>query len=411
MNEYLNCLALTIARLGTVSYILCFQLLYPQHPSCQPFRISWSSLRSETRHKHSAQSEIVSRMGKQASRRVTSRRTTYSPYCRTNVINHSSQALNYDDVECSSELEDGEIIEKPAIDSCLSLGLEDGEITEEWSTDSSASSDHCWSRDSHTHSSLLDSRILQIQTLLAEAIRNASYSSLDRYTPFETRLPQDPTESPFDYYIRTAFQKYKLHIARHSGIISSEQHVLEYTCAATRPNQKTCVHLGTIPGDIVKYIPMGTSDDVLGDCAGGARLTTHFVVLLPFYFKRVTRQADKDYHAALVISKNPVGPNKLLCPQKGDENYRATNVPILQTVVFDAHCDRRSLVVDDAFERQWEWKENTSITYQVKTVHQQSLHAVICSNQPTYGLRLSDGAFQQVLSDLAKENERKNWVK
>ncbi|KAL8682407.1 MAG: hypothetical protein Q9186_001528 [Xanthomendoza sp. 1 TL-2023] len=315
------------------------------------------------------------------------------------VTRHSSPTLKYDDVQCSPDTEDGEIIDESSAESCAKSELEDGEISEESSTVSCAGSDRCWGRDNYSYNNRWGPRLQQIQALLFELIRDTNYSSSNGFKPFATRLCPDPIESQLDFYIRTAAYKYNRILARHCGIISSE-HVLDHTCAATRPGQKTCVQLSTVPGDIVNYIPVGNSSDVSGDCPGGAKLTRHFMVLLPAYYKRTSLQANENYHAALVISKNPVGPNKLLCPQQGDEDYKATNVPILQTLVFDAHSPRRSLVIDDEVERQWEWKANTSVTYQVKTVHQESLHAVIYPEQPTYGLRLSDGAFQTVLSDL-----------
>ncbi|KAL8774785.1 MAG: hypothetical protein Q9209_000724 [Squamulea sp. 1 TL-2023] len=160
-----------------------------------------------------------------------------------------------------------------------------------------------------------------------------------------------------------------------------------------------------MPGDIVNYIPMGNSDDVSGDCPGRSKLTIHFMVLLPAYYKPVDLQANPDYHAAVVISKNPIGSSTLLCPQTGDEHYKAENTPIFQTLMFDAHSRRRSLILDDEVAWQWKWKANTSVAYHIKTVHQDSLHAVIVPEQPTYGLRLSDGSFQQLLKDLGEEDE------
>ncbi|KAL8734162.1 MAG: hypothetical protein Q9166_001647 [cf. Caloplaca sp. 2 TL-2023] len=320
-------------------------------------------------------------MGKEASRRVTIPRSSYNPYGRTNVTKYPVRNPSCDSVGGSYELEDGEILEE----SC---------------TDSGASSDGFWNSDNYSSSS-----------------SNTSYSSSDAYAPwtsysddyhrtrspayFQRRLRPRSTESQIDYYTRTAPYKYKRRIARHSGIVHSP-HILEHTCAATCPGQKTCVHPSSIPGDIVNYIPTGNFNDVLGDCANGGKLTMHFMVLLPAYYKPVDLQANRDYHAALVISKNPIGPNTLLCPQTGDDKYKAENVPIFQCLVYDAHSRRRSLIIDDESEKQWQWKANTSVGYHVKTVHQDTLHAVIYPDQPTYGLRLSDGSFRQLLADLGE---------
>ncbi|KAL8989511.1 MAG: hypothetical protein Q9169_008347 [Polycauliona sp. 2 TL-2023] len=150
---------------------------------------------------------------------------------------------------------------------------------------------------------------------------------------------------------------------------------------------------------------MACPEDVSGDCAGKGKLSMHFMVLLPIYYKPVDLQADPDYHAALVISKNPIGSSTLLCPQPGDHHFRAENVPHFKTLVFDAHSRRRSLIHDDEVEWTWKWKPNTSVGYHIKIVHQDSLHAVIIPGQPTYGLRLSDGSFQQLLRDLGEEEE------
>ena len=242
---------------------------------------------------------------------------------------------------------------------------------------------------------------------------NTSYSSssgfcrsIDRYTPFQDQLRPSSGESQLDYYIRTAPYKYKRYapISRHSGIVHSPR-ILESTCAATIPGQKTCVHPSTAPGDIVNYVPIGCPEDVSGDCPGGGKLSMHFMVLLPVYYKPVDLQANPDFHAALVITKNPIGSSTLLCPQPGDQHFRAENVPHFKTLMFDAHSRRRSLVLDDEVEWAWKWKPNTSVGYHVKTVHQDSLHAVIIPGQPTYGLRLSDGSFQQLLRDMGEEEE------
>ncbi|KAL8721724.1 MAG: hypothetical protein Q9181_007647 [Wetmoreana brouardii] len=172
-----------------------------------------------------------------------------------------------------------------------------------------------------------------------------------------------------------------------------------------RSGQRTCTHLTTLAGDIVNYIPLNNADDVLSDAPGHDKLSRHFMLLLPAYYKPVQLQHDPNYYAALVISSNPIGPSSLLIPQPGEEDYKAENIPTLKTLVFDAHSRLRSLIVDDEVERQWVWKEHTSLCYQIKIVAQDHLHAVIFPNQPTYGLRLSDGAFQQVLRDLGEEEE------
>ncbi|KAL8806674.1 MAG: hypothetical protein Q9182_001202 [Xanthomendoza sp. 2 TL-2023] len=343
-------------------------------------------------------------MGKQASCRVPHRQKTYlyNPYRKSVVTRHTSPTLKCIDVQSSADLEDGEISEDCSADSCASLDFEDGEIGEVSSTVSSAGSDRCWGRANHSYSNRWGPRLQQIQTLLFQLIRETNYPPSTGFKPRATPLCPHPIESQLDFYIRAAAYKYNRILTHHSGIIS-RQHPLNHTCAAPSPGQKTCTHLSTTPGDIINYVPAGTAHDVSGDCPGLPKLTRHFMVLLPPSYKPAALQCNPTYHAALVISKNPVGPHKLLCPQHGDENYKATNVPILQTLVFDAHSSRRSLVLDDEFDRRWEWKANTSVAYQVKIVHQESLHAVIYPQQPTYGLRLSDGAFQTVLRDLVVE--------
>ncbi|KAL8937116.1 MAG: hypothetical protein Q9216_004587 [Gyalolechia sp. 2 TL-2023] len=228
----------------------------------------------------------------------------------------------------------------------------------------------------------------------------SSYSSCSQINSH----PQS-VEAQLDYYTRTAPYKYKRHIARHTGIVHSPQ-ILEHTCATPLPGQKTCTHASTTAGDIVNYIPTGSSEDVRGDRAGvPSKLSMHFMVLLPSYYKPVELQKKSAYHAALVISKNPVGSCTLLSPQPGHERLKSTNVPILRTVVFNAHSRRRSVVVDDEEEREWEWKPNTTVGYHIKIVHQDNLHAVIYPRHSTYGIRLADGAFQQVLQELGEEDD------
>lgn len=130
------------------------------------------------------------------------------------------------------------------------------------------------------------------------------------------------------------------------------------------------------------------------------------MVLLPAHYKPLELQIDPAHHAALVVSKNPVGPGTPLLPQPDGEFFlEAENIPTLQTLVYDAHSRRRSLILDNNIAKQWEWKANTSLGYHVKIVHQDYLHAVIVPNNPTYGLRLSDESFQQVLRDLEEEHE------
>ncbi|KAL8898834.1 MAG: hypothetical protein Q9207_006502 [Kuettlingeria erythrocarpa] len=179
---------------------------------------------------------------------------------------------------------------------------------------------------------------------------------------------------------------------------------LEHTCAQMVSGQKTCIHACTTEGDIVNYIPVGTPGDVQGD-AGPSKLSMHFMVLLPKYYKPVDLQTDKAYHAALVITKNPIGPNTLVAPQPGSDSYRGNNIPYLQTLAFDAHSERRAMRINDEVEKKWQWKENTSIGYHIKIVHQDNLHAVIFPDHPTLGLRLSDGGFEQVLSHLGEEDD------
>ncbi|KAL8917785.1 MAG: hypothetical protein Q9208_007766 [Pyrenodesmia sp. 3 TL-2023] len=211
------------------------------------------------------------------------------------------------------------------------------------------------------------------------------------------------TADQLDYYTRTAPYKYKRYISRHTGIVHSP-YVLEHTCAKTVPGQKTCIHACTTEGDIVNYIPLGSPDDVQGD-AGPLKLSMHFMVLLPKYYKPIDLQTDKAYHAALVITKNPIGPNTLVAPQPGSDSYKGNNIPYLQTLAFDAHSERRALRISDEVEQKWQWKENTSIGYHIKIVHQDNLHAVIFPGHPTLGLRLSDGGFEQVLSYLGEEDD------
>ncbi|KAL8830505.1 MAG: hypothetical protein Q9170_005708 [Blastenia crenularia] len=250
--------------------------------------------------------------------------------------------------------------------------------------------------------------------------RSNSYRSCDRYAPYgypaatssynscssrsQDKLYPGSVESQLDYYTRTAPSKYKRRIARHSGIVHSS-HILEQTCAATRPSQKTCTHVSTVAGDIVNYIPTGSSEDVRGDRAVPSKLSMHYMVLLPSYYKPVELQKRSTYHAALVITKNPIGPSVLLAPQPNHERLKATNVPILQTCAYDAYSSRRSFIDDDKEDKKWEWKANTSLGYQIKIVHQDNLHAVIYPGHPNYGLRLADGAFQQVLKELGEEDD------
>ncbi|KAL9585053.1 MAG: hypothetical protein Q9203_004414, partial [Teloschistes exilis] len=206
-----------------------------------------------------------------------------------------------------------------------------------------------------------------------------------------------------DYYTRTAPYKHKRRTVRHIGVISSA--LLEHTCAATKSDQGTCMHSSTTAGDIVNYIPLGTADDVPSDLTYRRKLTLHFMLLLPSYYKPVHLQSDPAYHAALVITKNPIGPSSLLLPQPDGEDLKADHLPILQTLVFNAHSQRRSIMLDDEVERKWQWKVNTSLGCHIKVVREEHLHAVIFPEGPTLGLRLSDAAFQQVLADLGEEFE------
>ena len=192
-------------------------------------------------------------MGKQASRPINIPRSTYHPYRRTTTTTTPSRNTVSGGNRDFEELEEGEIAEdSPAYSRSSSRSF--------WDTDSGSS-----------YSS------------------NTSYSSssgfcrsIDRYTPFQDQLRPSSGESQLDYYIRTAPYKYKRYapISRHSGIVHSPR-ILESTCAATIPGQKTCVHPSTAPGDIVNYVPMGCPEDVSGDCPGGGKLSMHFMVLLP----------------------------------------------------------------------------------------------------------------------------------
>ncbi|KAL8645153.1 MAG: hypothetical protein Q9210_006867 [Variospora velana] len=213
-------------------------------------------------------------------------------------------------------------------------------------------------------------------------------------------------ESTLDYYTRTAPLRYKRRISRHTGIVTtSSPQTFKQTCAATLPAQRTCMHPSTTAGDIVNYIPTGNRNDVPSDAPVPAKLSMHFMVLLPKYYKPIDLQSSPVHHAALVITKNPIGVSTLVAPQPGSDAYKANNVPYFQTLPFDAHSSRRKPVVDETVEKKWVWKENTSVGYQVKIVHQDNLHAVIFPGYPTLGLRLSDGAFQQVLGNLGEEDE------
>ncbi|KAI4203208.1 MAG: hypothetical protein LQ350_002084 [Teloschistes chrysophthalmus] len=234
------------------------------------------------------------------------------------------------------------------------------------------------------------------------------YRNIDRYSVshllrFQPPLTDRSTESSLDYYTRTAPYKYKRRIARHTGVISSAD--LDHTCAATISGQRTCIHSSTTAGDMVNYIPLGTADDVPSDLTCRNKLTLHFMLLLPAFYKPVHLQSDTAYHAALVITKNPIGPSSLLLHQPDGEELKAEHLPILRTLVFDAHSRRRSIVLDDEVEGQWQWKANTSLGYHIKIVREEHLHAIIFPGWPTLGLRLSDAAYQQVLTDLGEEYE------
>ncbi|KAL8714823.1 MAG: hypothetical protein Q9220_001336 [cf. Caloplaca sp. 1 TL-2023] len=158
-------------------------------------------------------------------------------------------------------------------------------------------------------------------------------------------------------------------------------------------------------GDIVRYVPMGDEDDVPSDAPGLARLSSHYMVLLPDYYKPADLQSDKEYHAALVITKNPIGPSTLLVRQQDSPKYKAENIHVLQTLAFDAHSRRRSLIIDDDIEGLWQWQENTRVGYQIKIVHQDALHAIIYPGKPTFGLKLTLGSLQQLLKDLGEEDD------
>lgn len=250
--------------------------------------------------------------------------------------------------------------------------------------------------------------------------KTSSSASCSRYAPYgypaagsirrhhsyrsQANIYPGSVESQLDYYVRVAPYKYKRHIARHTGVLHSPK-ILQHTCATTLPGQTTCTHDCTTAGDIVNYIPTGSSEDVRGDRPGPSKLSMHFMVLLPSYYKPVELQSKSAYHAALVISKNPIGSCTLLSPQPNHELLKAMNVPILRTVVFNAHSRRRSVIIDDEEEREWEWKANTTIGYHIKIVHQDNLHAVIYPGHPTYSIRLADGAFEQVLHELGEEHD------
>ncbi|KAL8954336.1 MAG: hypothetical protein Q9183_007186, partial [Haloplaca sp. 2 TL-2023] len=214
------------------------------------------------------------------------------------------------------------------------------------------------------------------------------------------------TESQLEYYTRTASYKYNRTITHHTGIIRSS-FLVGRTCAAMHRGQKTCTHVSTRAGDVVNYIPVNDADGTSSDVLGLKKLTVHFLVLLPSQYKPTAFRTNSAYHAALVISKNPVGTCSPLLPQP-DANFlfEAENISTLHTVVYDAYSERRPLVRDGDNCQHWQWKENTSVSLShVKIVHQDDLHAVIVPNQPAYGLRLSDESFQQVLRDLGEEDE------
>ncbi|KAL8951344.1 MAG: hypothetical protein Q9222_002681 [Ikaeria aurantiellina] len=145
--------------------------------------------------------------------------------------------------------------------------------------------------------------------------------------------------------------------------------------------------------------------DIVSDAPGLSKLSSHYVVLLPDYYKPADLQAKKRYYAALVITKNPIGPSRLLVRQQDSPMYKANNIPVLQSLAFDAHSRRRSLVIDDEIEGLWQWQQNTSVGYQIKIVHQDTLHAIIYPGKPTFGLKLTLGSFQQLLEDLGEEDD------
>ncbi|KAL8907725.1 MAG: hypothetical protein Q9171_005740 [Xanthocarpia ochracea] len=312
-------------------------------------------------------------MGKEASRRVNIPRSTYNPYRRTNIVNHFSQVY---------ELEEGEMEEEE---------LEEGEIVDESSASPLSSSNGFWDTDNRSSSS-----------------SNTSYPpseelshGLPKSSSLQNQFNPLSGETSLDYYIRTAPLKYKAQwpISWHCGTVHCPR-TIHYTCAATVPGQNTCTHRSTLPGDIVNYIPMGSSDDVSANGPGGGKLTIHFMVLLPAYYKDATFRPNADYHAALVITRNPVGFSTPLYPQARGARCKAENIPTFQSVMFDAHSQNRSLIPDEEIQWQWKWKANTSVGYHIKTVHQDSLHAVIIPDRPACGLRLSDASYQQLLSKL-----------
>ncbi|KAL8862836.1 MAG: hypothetical protein Q9178_000778 [Gyalolechia marmorata] len=315
-------------------------------------------------------------MGKEASRRVNIPRSTYNPYRRTDTTNQFSR-----NNICGS-VKEGEVEEEE---------LEEGEIVDESSASPPSSSNGFWDIDNRSSSS-----------------SNTSHSpseglchGLPKSSSFQNQLSPLSGETSLDYYIRTASLKYKAQwpISWHSGTVHSSR-TIHYTCAATVPGQRTCTQRSTIPGDIVNYIPMGSSDDVSASGPGAGKLTIHFMVLLPAYYKDATFRSNTDYHAALVITTNPVGFSTPLCPQARRANFKADRIPSFQSVMFDAHSPDRSLIPDEEIAWQWKWKANTRVGYHIKTVHQDSLHAVIIPDRPTGGLKLSDASYQQLLSKL-----------
>ncbi|KAL8925085.1 MAG: hypothetical protein Q9172_002404 [Xanthocarpia lactea] len=316
-------------------------------------------------------------MGKEASRRVNIPRITYNPYRRTDTTNHLSQ-----NTICGS-VKKGEVEEEE---------LEEGEIVDESAASPLFSSDGFWDTDNRRSSS-------------SSSSSSSSYSPseglchrLPKPSSFQNQLSPLLGETSLDYYIRTAPIRYKAQwpISWHSGIVHSPR-TIHYTCAATVPGQNTCTQRSTLPGDIVNYIPMGTSDDVSANGPGGGKLTIHFMVLLPAYYKDATFRSNTDYHAAVVITRNPVGFSTPLYPQTRAASCKAEN---FQSVMFDAHSPDRSLIPDEEVVWQWKWKPNTRVGYHIKTVHQDSLHAVIIPDRPACGLRLSDASYQQLLSRM-----------